>query len=469
MVVSQGSEPTSGVVSPCLFPSSPDAGEEVELVSLVVEAEKSTEAAAAAVVVVKEEDQEDEDDDGGDGVLSYLKGFGSGGGEEVPNNSNGDSGGSSSSATSSSSAAVVPKPMEGLNDSGPPPFLKKTFEMVDDRNTDPIVSWSKNRDSFVVWDSHEFAKHLLPKYFKHSNFSSFIRQLNTYGFRKIDPDRWEFANEGFQGGKRHLLKNIKRRSRYNKQQQQQQQSGATLINGGDLAKPKLETEFESLKNDQDLLKLEILKLRQEQEDSNSQMVAVEERIRAAECKQLQMFMFFAKATRNPGFIQRLIQKRKSQQQLGYSGEMAGKKKRKLLPTPPRHQPAETSVHDDINCRNLARHHLATMQTELDQVLPADHDGEAGTGLSSSVSKLLFSAAPVPSGEFGSPIDDPDQKNDDQDNPDDISSVYDLMSLDEEDPAVDYTPVEDEDLDMNDSKFYLELEDLLGSSRVGLAV
>lgn len=82
--------------------------------------------------------------------------------------------------SSSSSSIELPKPMEGLHQVGPPPFLRKTFEMVEDPETDPIVSWSEARDSFIVWDSHEFSKILLPKYFKHSNFSSFIRQLNTY-------------------------------------------------------------------------------------------------------------------------------------------------------------------------------------------------------------------------------------------------------------------------------------------------
>ncbi|GKV05584.1 hypothetical protein SLEP1_g17580 [Rubroshorea leprosula] len=61
-----------------------------------------------------------------------------------------------------------------------PPFLSKTYDMVDDPSTNDVVSWSKGNNSFVVWDVPEFARDLLPKFFKHNNFSSFVRQLNTY-------------------------------------------------------------------------------------------------------------------------------------------------------------------------------------------------------------------------------------------------------------------------------------------------
>lgn len=83
-----------------------------------------------------------------------------------------------------------PKAVEGLHEIGPTPFLRKTFEMVDDTVTDPVISWSPTRKSFIIWDSYKFAENLLPKYFKHKNFSSFVRQLNTYVSRRNDHKRF---------------------------------------------------------------------------------------------------------------------------------------------------------------------------------------------------------------------------------------------------------------------------------------
>lgn len=62
----------------------------------------------------------------------------------------------------------------------PSPFLLKTYMLVEDPGTDEVISWNDDGAAFVVWQPAEFARDLLPTLFKHSNFSSFVRQLNTY-------------------------------------------------------------------------------------------------------------------------------------------------------------------------------------------------------------------------------------------------------------------------------------------------
>ncbi|KAJ6869780.1 hypothetical protein NC651_034484 [Populus alba x Populus x berolinensis] len=95
--------------------------------------------------------------------------------------------------------------------STPTPFLTKTFKIVDDHTIDDVISWNEDGSSFIVWNPTLFSRDLLPKFFKHNNFSSFVRQLNTYGFRKVVPDRWEFSNECFRKGEKNLLCEIQRR------------------------------------------------------------------------------------------------------------------------------------------------------------------------------------------------------------------------------------------------------------------
>nr|XP_043639887.1 heat shock factor protein HSF8 [Erigeron canadensis] len=206
------------------------------------------------------------------------------------------------------SPAPAPAPMTGVN--APPPFLVKTYDMVDDPSTDKVVSWSATNNSFIVWDPPEFARDLLPKYFKHNNFSSFVRQLNTYGFRKVDPDRWEFANEGFLRGQKHLLKSIIRRKSaavHHQPPQQPHQQTSSVGACVEVGKFGLEEEVERLKRDKNVLMQELVRLRQQQQTTDTQMQSMVQRLQGMEQRQQQMMSFLAKAVNSPGFLAHFVQ------------------------------------------------------------------------------------------------------------------------------------------------------------------
>jgi len=64
-------------------------------------------------------------------------------------------------------------------------FIQKLFFMLENGADNDVVSWSHSGDSFTVHSIQLFTKRVLPKYFN-SSFTSFKRQLNYYGFQKLN-------------------------------------------------------------------------------------------------------------------------------------------------------------------------------------------------------------------------------------------------------------------------------------------
>lgn len=188
------------------------------------------------------------------------------------------------------------------------PFLLKCYEMVEDESTDGLISWNQSEKSFIIWDIPKFSSELLPKYFKHSNFSSFVRQLNIYGFHKADTDRWEFFNDSFLKGQKHFLKNIVRRK----------QSSVVPTKPSQLEKTKsctseenkcleLWKEVENLKDERNVLMQELLKLKEHQQNSESKLILLREQLEVREKNQQQMLSFIVMAMQSPSFLVQFFQ------------------------------------------------------------------------------------------------------------------------------------------------------------------
>ncbi|KNC77023.1 hypothetical protein, variant [Sphaeroforma arctica JP610] len=101
-------------------------------------------------------------------------------------------------------------------------FLQKLLTMIEDPKSDQHIAWTADGTSFIVFDSIIFSKEILPQYFRHNKFASFVRQLNMYDFHKIPIDcttgiqysenAVQFTNPYFLRGQPHLLQNMKRKA-----------------------------------------------------------------------------------------------------------------------------------------------------------------------------------------------------------------------------------------------------------------
>ena len=100
-------------------------------------------------------------------------------------------------------------------------FLLKLYEILSKEEYSEIIHWSQNGSYIIIANAHLLEQKILPIYFNHKNYSSFVRQLNMYNFHKIrtDPDKPEqyFINETLNKNK--TMKEIKDFKRKEKNRQ----------------------------------------------------------------------------------------------------------------------------------------------------------------------------------------------------------------------------------------------------------
>lgn len=124
---------------------------------------------------------------------------------------------------------------------------ENNHRLVNKTSIDMLICWTNDGTGIWIADAGEFSKSVLPCYFKHGNWQSFVRQLNrrwmgcmvvtrqssthsyclsVYGFRKVcntytsggvadnsshQSDGWHFRHSYFRKGAEHLLQYVKRK------------------------------------------------------------------------------------------------------------------------------------------------------------------------------------------------------------------------------------------------------------------
>ena len=97
-----------------------------------------------------------------------------------------------------------------------PSFLLKLYQILTNQEYHSYIHWSYDGLSIIISDPTGLTKKVLPKFYNHHNFASFVRQLNMYNFHKIrtDPkvnEQKYYHNEFYRGKTIKEIQEIRRK------------------------------------------------------------------------------------------------------------------------------------------------------------------------------------------------------------------------------------------------------------------
>lgn len=89
-----------------------------------------------------------------------------------------------------SAAPMVVSDSSKVSVHGASEFISRTWLMVND-SPQGLVYWSPDGRRIGVKNPERMAAHVLPQYFSHASFASWVRALNANSFKKVSASQWE--------------------------------------------------------------------------------------------------------------------------------------------------------------------------------------------------------------------------------------------------------------------------------------
>ena len=117
------------------------------------------------------------------------------------------------------------------------PFLLRLYEILNEKENQEIIHWNSEGNGLIIENINMLSIIILPKYYNHNNYSSFVRQLNIYRFHKTKSkvkEKEEYKHEIF--NKKITKEQVKK---INKRRNKEMEKNIMNIDNNDLGNDSL--------------------------------------------------------------------------------------------------------------------------------------------------------------------------------------------------------------------------------------